>query len=86
MWRKSKTKSAGKLAALGLLQDAMGRVEQERAAAEGQEILQRQVPSQQGPPRDRQGPPGDRQDALHDHQKQGPSREASTTGTGGAGR
>jgi hypothetical protein len=104
MWRRGKAKSAKRLAALGLLQDAMGRVEQERAVAQDaedpatamasdrgdarpgrarasrrgaltrraphQEILQQQVPSQPGPPRGQQGPP----------------REASTTGTGGAGR
>jgi hypothetical protein len=69
MWRKGKAKSAKRLASLGLLQDAMGRVEQDCAAAQDQEILQQQVPSQPRPPRDRPGPP----------------REASTTGTGGAG-
>jgi hypothetical protein len=69
MWRRSKAKSVKRLAALGLLQDAMGRVEQERAEAEDQQLLQQQVPSQQGPPREQQGPP----------------RETSATGGGGAG-
>ncbi len=62
MWRRGKTKSVKRLNALGLLQDAMGRVEHERAEAEDQQLLQQQVPSQQGPP-----------------------RETSASGSGGAG-
>jgi len=69
MWRRSKTKSVKRLASLGLLQDAMGRVERDRAAAGDQQILQQQVPSQQRPPREQQGQP----------------RQTSATGTGVAG-
>ena len=76
MWRRSKTKSVKRLASLGLLQDAMGRVEQQRAAAEGQQILQQQVPSQQRPPREQQETRREQQETP---------RETSATGTGGAG-
>jgi hypothetical protein len=56
MWRWHRTKQAKQARAkrqdaLGLLQDAMRRVERDRAAAEDQQVLQQQVPSQQTSPR-----------------------------------
>jgi hypothetical protein len=55
MWRWRRTKQvksqAKRQVALGLLQDAMGRVEQDRAAAEDQQVLRQQVPSQPTSPR-----------------------------------
>ena len=55
MWRWRRTKQAKRQPrrqdALGLLQDAMRRVEQDQAAAEDQQVLRQQVPSQPTSPR-----------------------------------
>jgi hypothetical protein len=89
MWRRSKAKSAKRLASLGLLQDAMGRVEQEQdraaASAGDQQVLQHQVPSQQRLPREQHKLPREQQPLPREREQEDTARETSATGTGGAG-
>jgi hypothetical protein len=95
MWRRRRTKPTGRQAALGLLQDAMRRVEQEHAAAaeepEPLTVVGIVLDRSDAPPLQEaeawQAPLQQQQVQPQQVPRQQPHpREASTTGPGDAGR